>query len=99
MTDQSLMSQLYPLNFNPSTHSIYIEQMTSIESFLSNSKNSTIAFRPIIPKVLTKNVLSSTNDNIQPLSHSYTNHVSSNGDQQDYATVYNHLTSTYRSLS
>lgn len=93
------MSQLYPLNFIPSTHSTYIEQITPTDNSIPNGKTPTIAFRPIIPKVLTKNVLSSTNENMQQLSHSYTNHILFSGDQQDYSTVYNHLTSTYRTLS
>jgi len=88
------MSQLYPINFISSTQSIYIEQITSIDI-----KSPTIAFRPIIPKVLTKNILSSTIDNLQQLSHSNTNYILTNSDQQDYSAVYNHLTSTYKSLS
>ncbi len=88
------MSQLYPINFISSTQSIYIEQIASIDI-----KSPTIAFRPIIPKVLTKNILSSTTDNLQQLSHSNTNHILTNSDQPDYSTVYNHLTSTYKSLS
>jgi hypothetical protein len=99
ITDQSLMSQLYPINFNLSTQSIYIEQLVSAENAAINAKNLTIVFRPIIPKVLTRNVLSSTVDNIQHLSHSNTNHILTNSDQQDYSTVSNNLTSTYRSLS
>jgi hypothetical protein len=93
------MSQLYPINFNLSTQSIYIEQLVSAENAAINAKNLTIVFRPIIPKVLTRNVLSSTVDNIQHLSHSNTNHILTNSDQQDYSTVSNNLTSTYRSLS
>jgi hypothetical protein len=88
------MSQLYPINFISSTQSIYIEQIVSIDI-----KSPTIAFHPIIPKVLTKNVLSSTIDNLQQLSHSNTNYILTNTDQQDYSTIYNHLTSTYKSLS
>ncbi|CAF0765748.1 unnamed protein product [Adineta ricciae] len=97
INDQSLVSQLYPISFIPSTHSIYIEQQIPSDS--STIKTPTIVFRPIIPKVLTKNVLSATNENLQQLSHSNTNQILSNGEQQDYSTVYNHLTSTYRSLS
>jgi hypothetical protein len=98
-TDQSLISQLYPINFIVSTQSIYIEQLASIENLPANVKNSTIAFRPIIPKVLTKNVLSSTTENLQNLVHSNGNYILTNSDQQDYSSVYNQLTSTYRSLS
>ncbi|CAF3557038.1 unnamed protein product [Rotaria sp. Silwood1] len=97
ITDQSLMSQLFPMNFVSSTQSIYIEQLESVNT--SNIKTPTIAFRPIIPKVLTKNVLSSTNDNIQNLLHSNTNLILTSNDQQDNSTGYNHLISTYRSLS
>jgi hypothetical protein len=93
------MSQLYPINYTSTTQSIYIEQITPIDNSTTNIKTPTIAFRPIIPKVLTRNVLSSTTDNIQQLSNSNTNHILSNNDQQDYSNVYNHLTSTYRSLS
>ena len=93
------MSQLYPINFIPSTQSIYIEHLASTDNLASNIKSSTIPFRPIIPKVLTKNVLSSTNENIQQLSHSSTNYILTDSDQQDYSTTYNYLTSTYRSLS
>jgi len=93
------MSQLYSINLIPSTQSIYIEQIVSIDNVTTNLKSPTIAFRRIIPKVLTKNVLSSTMDNLQQLSHSNTNFILSNNDQQDYSTGYNHLTSTYRSLS
>jgi hypothetical protein len=99
ITDQSLMSQLYPINFILSTQSIYIEQLASIENSAINPKNSTIAFRPIIPKVLTKNVLSSTTDNLQNLTNSNTNYILTNSDQSDNSTIYNPLTSTYRSLS
>ncbi len=93
------MSQLYPINFILSTQSIYIEQLASIENSAINPKNSTIAFRPIIPKVLTKNVLSSTTDNLQNLTNSNTNYILTNSDQSDNSTIYNPLTSTYRSLS
>ncbi len=99
VTDQSLMSQLYPINFISSTQSIYIDPTSSLDSSQSTLKSSTIAFRPIIPKVLTKNVLSSTHDNLQQLPHSTTNQILSTNDQQDYLTTYNHLTATYRSLS
>jgi hypothetical protein len=98
ITEQSLMSQLYPVNFNPLTQSTYIEPTESIDN-ASIMKNSTIAFRPIIPKGLTRNTLSATNDNVQQLSHSNTNNLLTNSDPQDYSTVNNHLTSTYRSLS
>ena len=99
ITEQSLMSQLYPVNFNPCTQSTYIEQIESTDNSSSNIKNPTIAFRPIIPRVLTRNVLSATSDNMQQLSHSNTNNLLFNSDQQDYPTAFNHLTSTYRSLS
>lgn len=99
MTDQSLMSQLYPINYISSTQSTYIEQINSTDNSTTNIKIPTISFRPIIPKVLTKNVLSSTTDNIQQLSHSNTNYILSNSDQHDYSPISNHLTSTYKSLS
>ncbi|CAF1047050.1 unnamed protein product [Rotaria sordida] len=99
ITDQSLISQLFPINFIPSTQSIYIEHTESINTSTSNIKTSTIAFRPIIPKVLTKNVLSLTSENLQHIVNSNTNVILSTNDQQDYSTGYNHLTSTYRSLS
>lgn len=99
ITDQSLMSQLYPVNFLLSTQSIYIEQSSSMENSTSTLKNSTIAFRPIIPKVLTKNVLSTTVDNLQQMSNSNTNPILANSEQQEYPSVYSSLTSTYRSLS
>jgi hypothetical protein len=79
------MSQLFPINFNSSTHSIHIDKKESIDNLSTNNKNGPISFRPIIPKVLSKNVLSSTNDNIPHMLYF-------NGDQQDYS-------STYRSLS
>ena len=79
------MSQLFPINFNSSTHSIHIDKKESIDNFLTNNKNGPISFRPIIPKVLSKNVLSSTNDNIPHMLYF-------NEDQRDYS-------STYRSLS
>ncbi len=93
------MSQLYPSSFILSTQSIYIEQLASDESSTTTIKSPAIAFRPIIPKVLTKNVLSSTADNLQQISHSNNNFTLTNNDQQDYSTIYNYLTSTYRSLS
>ncbi|CAF4217174.1 unnamed protein product [Rotaria sp. Silwood2] len=99
ITDQSLMSQLFPINFISSTQSTYIEQIESINTSTSNIKTPTIVFRPIIPKVLTKNVLSSTIDNLQNLLHSNTNLILSTNDQQDSSTSYNHLISIYRSLS
>lgn len=91
------MSQLYPISFIPSTHSTYIEHQTPTDT--SSIRTPTIAFRSIIPKALTKNVLSSTSDNIQQLSHSNTNQLLSTGEQQDHSAIFNHLTSTYRSLS
>ena len=93
------MSQLYPVNFISSTQSLSVEQMESTENSTSATKASTIAFRPIIPKVLTKNVLSATHDNMQQLSNSNTNGLLSTGDSQDYSSMSLHLTSTYRSLS
>lgn len=90
------MSQLYPISYTSSTQSIYIEQNSQTDN---SPTTNTIAFRPIIPKVLTKNVLSSTVDNIQQLTHSNTNYILTNSDQQDYSTISNHLTSTYKSLS
>ena len=99
ITDQSLMSQLYPVNFILSTQSIHIEQSPSMENSTATLKNPTISFRPIIPKVLTKNVLSATVDNLQQMSNSNTNPILSNSDQLEYPSVYSSLTSTYRSLS
>ncbi|CAF3629224.1 unnamed protein product, partial [Didymodactylos carnosus] len=105
-TDHTLLSQLYPINLLPPTQSIYIEQL-STSPLISNSTNnndttkqkqfkiSTIAFRPIIPKALSKNVLSS----MENQQSSSTTNI-----EQDYLssttiTAYNHLASTYRSLS
>ncbi|CAF1029135.1 unnamed protein product [Rotaria sordida] len=92
VTDQSLMSQLFSISFNSSTQSIYIKQKESMNSSLTNIKNSTITFRPIISKVLSKNVLSSTNENIPQLLYLNANNATHNGDQHDYS-------STFRSLS
>ena len=100
MTDQSLMSQLYPANFVPSTQGFPNDQNDGSENGHCNGKPSTIAFHPIVPKVLTKNVLSSTTDNMHQLTHSNTNGLlSTAGDQQDQLSFYHHLASTYRSLS
>ncbi len=98
MTDQSLMSQLYPMSFIPSTQSIYIEQRSSTDQATANPKPLAIAFRPIIPKALSKNVLSSTVDNLQQLSHSNTNFILTNIDQPENSSPYNRLTPTYQSL-
>ncbi len=70
-TDQSLISQLFPISFPSSTQSTYIEQKESTEG--------STTFRPIISKVLSKNILSSTNDSISQLLDS-TIHP----DQQSY---------------
>ncbi|CAF2142912.1 unnamed protein product, partial [Rotaria magnacalcarata] len=99
ITDQSLMSQLFPNSFTPCTQSIYIEQAETVNNSTTQVKSPTIAFRPIIPKVLTKNVLSATNENLQNMIHSNTNFFLSATDQQDYSASFNHLASTYRSLS
>lgn len=93
------MSQLYPVNFILSTQSIYIEQTTPMDNSNVTLKNSTIVFRPIIPKVLTKNVLSATVDNLQQMSNSNTNSMLTNNDLQDSSSGYNHLSNTYRSLA
>lgn len=93
------MSQLYPVNYVPTTQTIYIDSIESINGSKGNLKSPTIAFRPIIPKVLTKNVLSATNDNLQNMVHSNTNFFLSASDQLDYSASYNHLSSTYRTLS
>jgi hypothetical protein len=58
-SDQSLISQLFPIQF-PS--SIHIEGKESVE-------NGPISFRPIISKVLSKNILSSTNEIIAQTNH------------------------------
>ncbi|UJR22456.1 hypothetical protein I4U23_025514 [Adineta vaga] len=91
-TDQSLISQLFPIHFNSLTQSTYIEQRESTNDMITNVKNSPIAFRPIIPKVLSRSLLSSTNDHISQMVHSNTNHLLVNGDQKDFS-------STYRSIS
>ncbi|CAF4667555.1 unnamed protein product [Rotaria socialis] len=93
------MSQLFPNSFTPCTQSIYIEQAETVNNSTTQVKSPTIAFRPIIPKVLTKNVLSATNENLQNMIHSNTNFFLSATDQQDYSASFNHLSSTYRSLS
>lgn len=93
------MSQLHPTNFASSTQSIYIEDKDAANNSSSQKKSPTISFRPIIPKVLTKNVLSATNENLQSMSHSSTNFILSNSDQQDFSASHNHLASTYRTLS
>jgi hypothetical protein len=51
-----LISQLFPINFSSSTQSINIEQKESI--------NNSTSFRPIISKVLSKNMVSSMTDSI-----------------------------------
>ena len=99
ISDQSLISQLYPVTFTPTTQSFPTEQSDAAENSTSNGKPSTTAFRSIIPKVLTKNVLSSTSDNVQHLAHSSTNGLLSAGDSQEQSSFYQHLTTTYRSLS
>lgn len=94
------MSQLYPANFAVSTQGFPSDQTDGAENGLCNGKPSAIAFHPIIPKVLTKNVLSSTTENMQQLTHSNTNGLlSAGGDQQDQLGFYHNLASTYRSLS
>lgn len=94
------MSQLYPASFAPSTQAFPSDQNDGTENGLSNGKSSTIAFHPIIPKVLSKNVLSSTMENMHQLTNSATNGLLSTGtDQQDQLGFYQHLASTYRSLS
>lgn len=99
ISDQSLISQLYPVTFTLTTQSFPSEQSESGENSASNGKSSTTAFRSIIPKVLTKNVLSSTSDNVQHLAHSNTNGLLSADDSQEQSSFYQHLTTTYRSLS
>ena len=74
------------MNFNSTTQSIHIDSLNS-------SENSTITFRPIIPKVLTRNILSSTVDNLQTITNI------EQQQQQDSASIYNNLSSTYRSLT
>jgi len=69
ISDQSLMSQLFPISFLSSTQSIYIERKESTENF----SNGPISFRPIISKVLSKNILSSMNNNISQMLYSNTN--------------------------
>ena len=93
------MSQLYPMHFVPATQSVYIEQFESKNISSLNIRSPTIAFRPIIPKVLTKNVLSSTHNNMYNIMHSNVNSILPISDQRNYLISYNHLTSTYRSLS
>ncbi|CAF0823433.1 unnamed protein product [Adineta ricciae] len=91
-TDQSLISQLFPVNFNPLTQSTHIEQRESTTNVATNVKHSTIAFRPIIPKVLSKSLLSSTNDHISQMMPSNTSQFLLTDDQPE-------ISSTYRSIS
>ena len=94
------MSQLYPANFAPSTQGFPSDQNDGYENGHYNGKPSTIAFHPIVPKVLTKNVLSSTTENMNQLAHSNTNGLlSAGGDPPDQLSFYHNLASTYRSLS
>ncbi len=60
LSDRSLISQLYPIRFSASTQSIHIERKDSSENSLNNGP---ISFRPIISKVLSKNIPTSTNEN------------------------------------
>lgn len=84
VTDQSLISQFFPINFNSLTQSTHIEQKES-----TNIKStSSITFRPIISKSLSKNVFSSTNDNISQMLYSNSNHLLVNNDQQDNSSTY-----------
>ncbi|CAF3534118.1 unnamed protein product, partial [Rotaria sp. Silwood2] len=63
----------------------------STNNSLSNVINSTITFRPIISKVLSRSILSSTNDNIPQLLYSNTNNSIHNGDQHDYSSKFRSL--------
>ena len=74
------MSQLFPISFNSSTHSTHIDKKDSVDNSSNINKNGPISFRPIVSKVLSKNVLSSTNDNIPQMLYS-------NDDQQDYSST------------
>ncbi|CAF2105312.1 unnamed protein product [Rotaria magnacalcarata] len=86
---QSLMTQLFPISFNSITQSIHIEKQELTNNNLANIKNSPIAFRPIISKVLSRNVLSATNDSISQLLHS--SPLLLNDDQRDYSATYQSL--------
>ncbi|CAF3354648.1 unnamed protein product [Rotaria socialis] len=88
-SDQSLMSQLFPISFNSITQSIHIEKQELTNNNLANVTNSPIAFRPIISKVLSRSVLSATNDSISQLAHS--NPLLLNDDQRDYSATYQSL--------
>lgn len=97
---QSLMSQLFPTNFLPSNQSFPVDQADGSEQTpKNNSKLSSSTFRRIIPKVLTRSVLSSTNENLHQLTSSNTNGVLSMADQQDYRNLYQHLPLSFRSSS
>ncbi|CAF4395196.1 unnamed protein product [Rotaria socialis] len=83
------MSQLFPISFNSITQSIHIEKQELTNNNLANVTNSPIAFRPIISKVLSRSVLSATNDSISQLAHS--NPLLLNDDQRDYSATYQSL--------
>ncbi|CAF4722812.1 unnamed protein product, partial [Rotaria magnacalcarata] len=75
--------------FNSITQSIHIEKQELTNNNLANIKNSPIAFRPIISKVLSRSVLSATNDSISQLLHS--SPLLLNNDQRDYSATYQSL--------
>ncbi|CAF0893475.1 unnamed protein product [Adineta steineri] len=86
VTDQSLISQLFPINFNLLTQSTYIDQKESLDN--NNNKTNSNTFRPILSKILSKNILSSTNDTISQLV--YSNPL----DQHDISSTYRSISST-----
>lgn len=74
-SNQSLISQLFPINFSSSTHSTNCQPN-------ENLLNRSISLRPIASKVLSRNILSTTNDNLAQMSQSNTQQPLFNEDLQ-----------------